>query len=286
MGNPIVQNRVLSATYVLPDGSEMTGLELVSLKRISLERMARELRTHSIATIIATEYGKRTYYDENWDRITIAQMVKRSGWSVEEAMGPADEVPERFAHLPIPTKPAVRACDMPKRGRPRSASAAATPQLAIDTTFEPLNLLDLDWDQRFLALAKFWSGNSKDPSTKVGAVIVGQDKREVCIGYNGFPPGIKDDHRLHNRDMKYPIVVHAERNALDNARFDVRGATLYATLAPCCGCAASIISKGIKRVVCPEPDLNDPVVQRNGIETAHLLLKEAGVVISWVAVPA
>jgi dCMP deaminase len=55
------------------------------------------------------------------------------------------------------------------------------------------------WDKNFLQLAKTVSTFSKDPSTKVGAVIVDDDNRVISIGYNGFPKGIKDDNRLDNR---------------------------------------------------------------------------------------
>ena len=58
------------------------------------------------------------------------------------------------------------------------------------------------WDANFLTLANTVSMFSKDPSTKVGAVIVDDDKRVISIGYNGFPKGIKDDQRLENRELK------------------------------------------------------------------------------------
>ena len=106
------------------------------------------------------------------------------------------------------------------------------------------------WDERFLALAHHVSQWSKDPSTKVGAVLVGTDKRQVALGYNGFPPGIADSNfRLTNRDIKLRYIIHAERNVLDNANFPAQGATLYCTHPPCCNCALSIISKGVSRVV-------------------------------------
>ena len=43
------------------------------------------------------------------------------------------------------------------------------------------------WDNRFLVLAKLIGSWSKDPSTKVGAVIVDEDNKIVSLGYNGFP---------------------------------------------------------------------------------------------------
>lgn len=34
-----------------------------------------------------------------------------------------------------------------------------------------------------------------------------------------FPPRIKGDDRLHEREKKCPLIIHAEENALANARF-------------------------------------------------------------------
>jgi len=108
----------------------------------------------------------------------------------------------------------------------------------------------MNWDARFLALAHHVSQWSKDPSTKVGAVLVGTDKRQVALGYNGFPPNVTDSlFRLHTREAKLRYMIHAERNVLDNAAFPTAGSTLYVTHPPCCNCALSIISKGIYRVV-------------------------------------
>lgn len=107
-----------------------------------------------------------------------------------------------------------------------------------------------NWDTRFLELAHHVSGWSKDPSTKVGAVIVNGDKQVLSLGYNGFPRGVFDlASRYNDRPTKHLFVAHAERNALDNAFTDVRGATMYVTLCPCNECAKSIVQRGIKRVV-------------------------------------
>lgn len=107
------------------------------------------------------------------------------------------------------------------------------------------------WDLRFLALAKYWADIcSKDPSTRVGAAIVSDDRKTVILGYNGFPRGVQDiPERYGNRELKHKLVVHAEQNALDCAPCSVKGMTLYCTLCPCNKCAQSIIQKGIKRVV-------------------------------------
>lgn len=107
-----------------------------------------------------------------------------------------------------------------------------------------------DWDQRYMELAKHVAGWSKDPSTKVGAVLVGVNRRHISLGYNGFPQGIVDlPSRLNDRTTKLRLVQHAERNILDQTTFDTQGATLIVTRFPCSECAKSIISKGIARVV-------------------------------------
>ena len=53
-----------------------------------------------------------------------------------------------------------------------------------------------DWDKRFLELAFHIAGWSKDPSTKVGCVIVGEDREIRSTGFNGFPRGIDDDEAV------------------------------------------------------------------------------------------
>ena len=42
------------------------------------------------------------------------------------------------------------------------------------------------WDVRFIELAKHISLWSKDPSTKVGCVVVGEDREIRSTGFNGF----------------------------------------------------------------------------------------------------
>lgn len=126
-----------------------------------------------------------------------------------------------------------------------------------------------------MALAAHVAGWSKDPSTKVGAVLVGADRRQIALGYNGFPPGIADDSRLDDRPTKYKLLQHAERNVLDNASFDTRGATLAVTFFPCSECAKSVISKGIKTVITPPPSFREPWASEAVWTTG--MLREAGV---------
>ncbi len=108
----------------------------------------------------------------------------------------------------------------------------------------------LNWDTKFLNLAKNISSWSKDPSTKVGAVVVDAKNRVVSVGYNGFPIGIKDDDRLFNREEKYKMVVHAEMNAILFAQRSLLDHKLYTyPFQPCARCAGVIIQSGIKKVI-------------------------------------
>lgn len=133
----------------------------------------------------------------------------------------------------------------------------------------------LKWDRRFLDLATYISTWSKDPSTKVGAVVA-DGKRIVSIGYNGLPQGVEDtDDRLNNRDLKYKIVVHGEINAMNFSKEPLAGYTLYTIpFMPCSVCAGQVIQRGIKRVVSPRCD-NER--WNEAFKLTEQLFKEAGV---------
>lgn len=124
------------------------------------------------------------------------------------------------------------------------------------------------WDRWFLGLAKYVSSASKDPSTKVGAVLVNDLKQVVGMGYNGFARGIADtDERLNNRELKYKLVVHAEVNAIVQAGHAARNSMLYVfpsfTVPPIChDCCKTAIQAGIKGIVGFIPDEADERVQR------------------------
>ena len=111
------------------------------------------------------------------------------------------------------------------------------------------------WDLRFLRLAEHIASWSKDPSTQVGAVIVSPRRSIVSAGYNGFPIGVEDlEERLINREVKYKMVVHAEKNAIAFAEKPLQDCTIYTwPCPPCSQCSALIIQTGICQVVGLEP---------------------------------
>ena len=111
----------------------------------------------------------------------------------------------------------------------------------------------ISWDEYFMGVALLAAKRSKDPNTQVGACIVDQNNIILSTGYNGFPYGCSDDEYPWERsgaDTKYNYVVHAELNAILNARGkDLKGAKLYVDLFPCNECAKAIIQSGIAEVV-------------------------------------
>jgi dCMP deaminase len=148
------------------------------------------------------------------------------------------------------------------------------------------NGVNAKWDRRFLDLAKLVSGWSKDPSTKVAAVIVRPDRTIASIGYNGFPRGVLDhEDRYADRDQKYAMVVHAENNALLNSRESLEGCTLYVTpLPPCTQCAAAIIQRGISRVVIDQKK-DVPENWKKQFEISSTMFQEAGIAVAVLREP-
>jgi len=132
------------------------------------------------------------------------------------------------------------------------------------------------WDERFLELASVIATWSKDPSTRVGAIIVQPRNKIIGTGFNGFARGMRDDAELYeNREIKYSKVIHAEINSLLNAAQPVEGCTLYTTL-PCCDrCAVHMIHVGIKRFVFYGPTAAQKA--RWNFDKTFEYFKEAGV---------
>lgn len=133
------------------------------------------------------------------------------------------------------------------------------------------------WHTYFYCLCFTNATMSRDPSTKVGAVIVRPDKTVASMGFNGFPRGCDDNPSLYaNREVKYSRVVHAEMNAILHARESLHGCTLYVwPMPPCERCAAHVIQSGIKHVVAPPIKETDRWFE--SCTNARKMFDEAGV---------
>ncbi len=108
----------------------------------------------------------------------------------------------------------------------------------------------MDWDEYFLKIAETVALRSKDPSTKVGTVIVDSKKRPVSFGYNGLIQGADESKlTLTERPMKYHFIMHSEANAIIFAHRDLADCTCYSTYAPCVDCLRFLLQAGITRIV-------------------------------------
>lgn len=129
-----------------------------------------------------------------------------------------------------------------------------------------------------LDMARHVAKLSKDPSTKVGAVLFDERRRLVSAGYNGLPRGVEDsEERLTDRSVKYRMILHAEANCLAFATAPVQGCTLVVTHPCCAQCAAMAIQMGVAHVLWPAPDAD--MISRWGadIRLAETMFGEAGV---------
>lgn len=153
------------------------------------------------------------------------------------------------------------------------------------------------WDRHFLGMALYHSKLSKDPQTRVGSVIIGPDHEILSGGFNGFPRGIADTvERLHDRDTKLKLVVHAEMNALLAAArtgMRLKGCTLYLAATddtgliwggpPCTRCVVEIIQVGISEIV-SYPVKTVPSRWHEDLKVSRELIEEAGIKYREVSV--
>lgn len=113
----------------------------------------------------------------------------------------------------------------------------------------------LTWDQKNMKIAELEASFSKDPSRKCGCYICTLDNRPVSLGYNGFPTQIKDTkHRLHTRNIKLGIILHAEENAMGlSPTNDLSNCKAYVwPFRPCSKCASNLIIRKVKMVIAPK----------------------------------
>lgn len=154
------------------------------------------------------------------------------------------------------------------------------------------------WDRIWLDDALSVARKSKDPSTRVGAVIV-RDNDKIAEGWNGFPRGIADtDDRYNDRDMKLKLVVHGEMNAVLNAcrmGVSVKFSTIYVVAvdaktgniwggAPCTRCTVECIQAGILEYV-SYPVKRAPSRWHGDCAFAATLISEAGLIYREVEYP-
>ena len=148
---------------------------------------------------------------------------------------------------------------------------------------------DDKWNIRFMQQAQLVSTWSKDPSTKVGCIIVSKNRFVLSEGYNGFPHGIADTpERLNDRTQKYPRVVHAEANAILNAGRNgakIDDSILFVTAPPCPNCAKMLVQAGIREILYIDLDKSKKNIPgwRDELVISFDMFDEAG--IPYAAIP-
>lgn len=143
-----------------------------------------------------------------------------------------------------------------------------------------------NFDEWFMKQVYLIAEKSKDPSTKIGALLV-KDNRIISTGYNGFPINVKDlPDRYNDREIKYKFIVHGEDNAvLSAARFGIStiGSTLYTQTIPCNDCTKSVIQGGVTNIVLHS---NWPIMNhskwKESVEFSLKMLNEANIKIKYL----
>ncbi len=135
-----------------------------------------------------------------------------------------------------------------------------------------------EWDEYFLEIAEAVALKSKDPSSKMGCVIVDPKKRVVSLGYNGMIQGANESKMtLTERPMKYYFAVHSEMNAILFSHQDLTGCTIYNRVATCENCLKHCLQAGITRFVYKELRVHshstDPKKSMTNIETDEAVIR-------------
>lgn len=127
-------------------------------------------------------------------------------------------------------------------------------------------------------IAEAVAKKSKDPSSKMGCVIVDDNKRVVSVGYNGMLQGADESKMtLSERPMKYYFAIHSEMNALIFAKRDLTGCTIYNRVATCENCLKYCLQAGIKRFVYKDLRVHshsaDPKHSMTNVETDEAIIR-------------
>jgi dCMP deaminase len=144
----------------------------------------------------------------------------------------------------------------------------------------------MDFDEMFMRQVYLVAAKSKDPRTKIGAILV-KDGDIISVGFNGFPRGVLDlKTRYEDRETKYSFVKHAESNSCLNAArkgISTSGGILYTQGVPCRECAKDIIQCEISEVVCHKqwPNLTHSEAWVKSIDLTKTLFSETGIPVRW-----
>ena len=153
-----------------------------------------------------------------------------------------------------------------------------------------INYVPPTWDEFFMLHVYLVASKSKDPSTKIGAVIV-RDNTVISEGYNGFCRKVNDNiAERWNRPEKYAWIEHGERNSIFNAArngIKTLDGVMFTQEVPCVDCGRSVIQAGIKEIVLHKQwsDIWKQIMQdkwKGAAEITLTMFKEAGINVRWL----
>ena len=145
----------------------------------------------------------------------------------------------------------------------------------------------IDWDTYFMSLAYLVGMKSKDPRTRVGAVVVGPDNEIRSTGYNSFPRGMNDAvAERYVRPAKHLFFEHAERNAIYNAARmgqSLKGCRIYLPFMPCSDCARGIVQAGIGEVVLHKSHPGNRAEEQRKVnhKASRIIFDECGISVRY-----
>jgi len=135
------------------------------------------------------------------------------------------------------------------------------------------------WMERARYVAESLSNNVAGRKTSV--VFVNDDNIEILVDANRLSPSIAQLQERFWGPSRYNFVEHAERNAVYYAAkhgLSLKGTTAYLPWFPCVDCARCLALVGVKRMVCVEPDWDDP---KYSFRDAEAFLRESGVIVEY-----
>lgn len=140
------------------------------------------------------------------------------------------------------------------------------------------------WDDWFMTMVYLVASKSKDPRTKIGAVVVGPGREVRSMGYNGLPRGVDDcvEERYEKGEKNF-WFEHAERNAIYNATLigaSLRDCVMYTQGIPCHDCSRGIIQSGLREIVL-DKKWNGIDLDSERYRRSFEMFKERGVLVRF-----
>ncbi len=133
-------------------------------------------------------------------------------------------------------------------------------------------------DKYFMDFAEKIANESDEPGTHVGCVIVDKNQNIVSTGYNHYVADRNSEYMTDEKPMRYLLSVHAEMNALINAKQPLTDCIVYTTHASCDNCLKHLISAGVKEIIYKHPSTNSKFIDTEKKEAIIRMMKASGII--------